>query len=171
MTYLQPHSRPHQRRSKFLTGCIVGLIVITGTIQLFKPHFFPSLVTTFARPFWRAEFSIKSGLLSSPQALLNENEKLKRELADAEIRIANIHAIELENSELKKMMNRDSVVPVGTSTEIIYDNFNSRILAAVLKHPPYTPYDQLIIDIGKDYEIATSSFVYAPGNVLIGRVS
>ena len=44
-------------------------------------------------------------------------------------------------------------------------------LAAVLKRPPISPYDELIIDIGQNNGVAVGNLVYAPGNVLIGSVS
>jgi cell shape-determining protein MreC len=44
------------------------------------------------------------------------------------------------------------------------------MLAAVLKHPPLVPFDELIIDIGSEDGVAVGNKVYAVGNVIIGRV-
>jgi cell shape-determining protein MreC len=154
---------------------------------LFTPHLFPSIFTAIARPFWRLEFSIESGALKSPETLLNENEALTSQLADAQVRLDTIGAIESENSELKALLGRDTTVSATisnsststlstnstnskTSSKSIQRNVETRILAAVLKRPPFSPYDELIIDIGNDYKLSTSSTVYADGGVLIGRV-
>lgn len=177
MTYLQVHKRPYQRLRQTIIGVIVGIIVLIFVIQLFLPHFFPSIFTTIARPFWRIEFSIESGSIKSPEVLLSENEALNRKLTDAQVRLDTIHSIELENNELKILLGRDSGISdtfsIGTSTthsKTNSKNIETRILAAVLKRPPFSTYDELIIDIGRNYNVSTSSMVYASGDILIGRV-
>ena len=37
--------------------------------------------------------------------------------------------------------------------------------------PPVAPYDEFIIDIGQDFNVAVNDSVYAPGNILIGHIS
>lgn len=157
MTYLVRHSRPHEKRTRGIFGALAALVVIIILIQLLAPHFLPGVWTSLMRPFWRSEFSIVSGSLSSPDQLLRQNEELKRQLADASLRMATVNAVESENEELKAILGRASSTPY--------------ILAAVLKRPPYSLYDEYIIDIGRDQGLSTSSRVYAPGNVLIGRVA
>ena len=44
-------------------------------------------------------------------------------------------------------------------------------LAAILVHPPFSVYDEFIIDAGADHGLSTTSLVYAPGGILIGRVA
>ncbi len=158
MTYLQVHKRPYQKMKQTIIWVIGVVVVLVIILQLFAPHFFPSLFTAIARPFWRTEFSIESGALKSPETLLSENEALNRQLADAQVRLDTIHAVELENNELKTLLGRDP------------KNQDIRILAAVLKHPPFSAYDELIIDIGHDYNLSTSSQIYASGDILIGHV-
>lgn len=197
MTYLQVHKRPYQKMKQTIIWVIGVVVVLVIILQLFTPHFFPSLFTAMARPFWRTEFSIESGALKSSETLLSENEALNRQLADAQVRLDTIHAVELENNELKTLLGRDpgiildivsNVSSISTSTSIIAQLISSRsassknypksaqknqdirILAAVLKHPPLSPYDELIIDIGHDYNLSTSSQVYASGDILIGHV-
>ncbi len=89
--------------------------------------------------------------------MLRENESLKQQLAEAQARLGSIQSVETENSELKGLLGRASSTPY--------------ILGAVLKRPPLSPYDELVIDLGADHGLSTSSIVYAPGNVRIGRVS
>lgn len=157
MTYLQTHSRSGSRRTRIITIWSVSVVVIFALVLVFTPHFFPALFTSIARPFWRTEFGVASGSLSSPATLLNENQSLKRSLDDAQVRLQTIQSIENENAELKALLGRASSTP--------------RILAAVLKRPPLSRYDELVIDIGQDKNLSTTSTVYASGNILIGKVS
>jgi len=157
MNYLRANSRPGKRRSRALIATIISVIVILGLIQAVFPHAFPGLFTSIARPFWRTEFSITSGALRSPEALLAENESLKRDATAASAELANAQALQDENTDLKALLGRASTTPY--------------ILAAVLKRPPAAAYDEVIIDIGKDFGLSTTSTIYAPGNILIGRVT
>ena len=156
MTYLQANNRSNKRQKR--TILVSGIVVlIIAALIFWTPHFFPSIFNTIVRPFWRMEFSLQSGSLRSPTQLLNENENLKQQLADAQVRMQTIQATETENAEFKAMLGRASTTP--------------RILAAVLKRPPFSGYDEIIIDAGLDKGFSTTSLVYASGNILIGKVS
>ncbi len=155
MTYLAPRNK---KSPLTVTLLFVGIIIlIVAAVQFFAPHFFPSLFTSIARPFWRLEFSIESGSLRTTESLLKENEELKRELAGVDIRIQATEALEIENAELKAALGRASTTPY--------------ILAAILKRPPAAAYDELIIDIGKDHNIASGTAVYSAEHVRVGTVS
>ncbi len=157
MTYLRPHNPPGQRAKK--VGAVLLIFVLAvGAIQWLVPWFFPSLFMTAAEPFWRAEFSLSSGAVRSPAELLAENEALKRQLADMQAAVASssVGFLMQENAELKAEFGRASTTP--------------RVLAAVLARPPLAPYDELILDVGADKGVSTTTLVYAPGGALIGRV-
>lgn len=156
MTYLVRHSRPADTRRRAIIYSVAVIVILIAIFQFFLPHFLPGLWTGLARPFWREEFAISSGALNSPEELMSQNENLQRQLADDQVRLQSVQALQDENNELLNILGRASTTPY--------------ILAAVLKRPPYSPYDELVIDIGKDHGVSTTSLVYAPGNVLIGRV-
>jgi rod shape-determining protein MreC len=139
-----------------LTG-VIALIVVIVAVQFFAPHFFPNLFTSIVRPFWRMEFSVGSGSLRSTEHLLSENEELKRQLTSVDIRIQSASALEAENIDLRKMLGRAS------STTFL--------VAAVLKRPPLAAYDELVIDAGRDYTIASGTPVYSPEHVRIGTIT
>ena len=139
-----------------------GILLLVIFIQLLAPHFLPDFFTGLFRPFWRLEFSVTAGSLKSPEALLMENENLVNKLAEDDIRMSTIKSIEIENAELKALLGR----PAST-TKIQ----NSKVLAAVLQKPPLSSYGDIVIDVGRDFNIATGSAVYANGDILIGRVS
>ncbi|MBU6426820.1 hypothetical protein KGQ27_01095 [Patescibacteria group bacterium] len=189
------------RRTKvknFSVAVLTLLIIVFVFLRWLAPHFLPSLFTSVAVPFWRAEFSVASGSLQSPQQLLDENESLKLQLAADELRLNTVRSVELENAELKDLLGRSVDVSIfnaggtgadATSTQTAsssigvsreYATFlrmissqkpaQSRIISPILMRPPFVPYDELIIDGGSDIGFSTGDKVYAPGNVLIGKI-
>lgn len=181
MTYLQTHNRGGFARNRGLWGGVSVLVVVIILIELIVPHFLPAIFTTIARPFWRMEFSVESGSLRSPEYLLNQNEELKRELADMNIRLQTTQAVSDENDQLKALLKRPvassiSIATLQASTTTPVDTLanlkpSPYTLAAVLKRPPIAPYDELVIDIGSSDGVTVGNQVYASGNVLIGQVS
>lgn len=163
MIYLQQNNHAKRNRKRIIAGIFAFLVAIVILIQIFFSHFFPALITSVARPFWRAEFSVASGSLESPQSLLADNENLKIQLEEANLRLRTIQAIELENAELKSFFGKNIN---ATSTMK-----NQRILAPVLVRPGIGIYDELIIDGGKNLGFIIDDKVYAPGDVLIGAIS
>jgi cell shape-determining protein MreC len=157
MTYLEARKN---RVPSIVSGIALacGIVVVFGSVmQFFRPSFFPAMVTTLVRPFWRAELSLKLGSMRTPGELLQDNQFLERKLDDANVRLKTIQSVLTENAELKALMGRASTTPY--------------ILAAVLKHPPTAGYDELIIDAGDDAGFSVGNNVYAVGDVLIGRVA
>jgi rod shape-determining protein MreC len=155
MTYLQPRN-PKSKIGGLLLTLIVIVIIVVG-LQFFAPHILPGLFSAVARPFWRVEFAIESGVLRSPESLLSQNEALKRELEGSDIRLQTVQALEKENDELKAMLGRSTTTP--------------SLLAAVLKRPPLTAYDELIIDVGADFKLASGTPVYTPEHIRIGYIT
>lgn len=125
-----------------------------------SPHAFPALFSAVVSPFWRLEFAIENGALKSHNQLLSENEKLKLEILELKMRDASstIAILESQNQELLEKFGRASSTP----REIM--------VAAVLSRPSSTPYDELILDLGEAAGISSTTLVYAPGKVLIGRI-
>lgn len=164
MTYLRTN-RPIQSRNKNLFIGVLSVVFFVGILYIFLPNFIPSLVSSFVSPFWRIEFATKSGTFRSEEYLLNENEALRREIIENQVRLETIHAVEIENADLKSLLGRSTV----SSTSESFEN-QGKILAAVLRRPPSAAYDELLIDIGNDFDIKIGDKVYASGNVLIGKV-
>lgn len=176
MTYLQTHRRPYQgaRRAVIIAAGVVVLVVIL--VQVLSPGFFPGLFTAIARPFWRVEFAVNSGELLSAESLLDEKEVLERRMSEMQIRLSATEALEKENMELKALLGRQTEAETSSASGTVKTRGTPKehvpgILSAVLRHPPVSGYDQLIMDIGRDHGISTSTFVYVQGDVLIGRVA
>lgn len=171
MIYLQQNNHARKNRTRIIVGVSVSLAVIIILVQFFFPHLAGAVITSVIRPFWRTEFSIGSGSLWSPQALLVENENLKLKLEEASVRLQTIQAIEIENAELKAFFGRN-VNATSTSDKILDPSkLNKRVLAPVLVRPGVGVYDELIIDGGKDLGFNVGNKVYASGDVLVGSIS
>ena len=136
------------------------------------------------------EFSVASGSLDSPEALLAQNEALKIRIQELQVQNSSVNAIQNQNSEMLSLLGRTSanlsVVEVnssstdsnGSSTSNVsvkplstLTPLNNRILGAVLVRPPLAPYDELIIDVGSNEGVISGAPVYAPGNILIGTTT
>jgi cell shape-determining protein MreC len=94
---------------------------------------------------------------SHTYALVTENQRLRETLASTSVVLLDRNMLYIENLELKNRLER--VPPQSIA-----------ILATVLNRPPATPYDTLLIDVGKQQGIMAGDFVAAGGLVYIGRV-
>ncbi len=155
---------------------VIIIFAVVATLEAFWPHFLPALATSIASPFWRAEFSIESGSLESPQQLLAENESLKRQIDQLKLNSADIQAVVLENTELKSLLGRnvpDEIASSSSSTNAITQNSiaKNRVLAPVLIRPPFAPYDEYIIDGGANLGFSIGDRVFASENVPIGSIA
>lgn len=116
-----------------------------------------------ATGIWRAQASNLFWLAVAPLASLRnsfdatESAQLRAELASTTAALADRNALYQENLLLKSKFGRDA----GAHT----------LLAAVLMHPPGTPYDTLIIDVGAQEGITQGALVSAGGSSSIGTVS
>ena len=176
--YIRTSSRPGEKRSRTIALITGGVVIVVVVFQLFIPHFIPALFTTIVRPFWRMEFSVMSGSLKSPGALLAENEALKIQLQAVMASDASSDMVRTENGELLSLLGRStSIITSSSSTSTapavtLSGTVNSsRLLGAVLSRPPFASYDELIVDVGSDHGLTVGSKVYGPGNILIGTVS
>ncbi len=159
MTYLAPRNKAGAWRRR---GWLAGIVAVVFFVLVWQaPYFWSGLFTSMAAPFWRAGLAFENGDLRSPTSLLAENEMLKLKLANLELTLAS------STTELLIQQNQDLLTLLGraTTTRSIYT------AAAVLVRPPATPYDEMIIDLGQDDGVSTSTNVYAPGQVLIGQVA
>ena len=157
MIYTLANKRTSNKRFKFHATWIVVVVVIIVLMQILFPHFIPAIFNTIARPFWHIEFGLKSGSLDSPSYLLSENESLKRTISDMQEREKIYDFVFAENDELRGIYNKAST--------------SDYILSAVLAKPPFTKYDELIIDVGSAKGMNIGREVLAPNKTVIGRIS
>lgn len=130
----------------------LGLLSLSGKVFNFIGYPIWSAKNSIATFFDKIDyfFSSKSYLSSENKRLLDENTTLKLEMINYQI-------VENENNELKNILNRFSP----------NENF---VLANILSKPNISPYDTIIIDIGRFDNIKEGDIVYANGVIPIGII-
>jgi cell shape-determining protein MreC len=161
MPYIRSHSRPEEKSRRAIMWTAVVIVALVVIIELAMPQVFPSLFGAIARPFWRTTFYAETGGFRSHASLLAENAELNRELAEIRAGYASSTIAMLESA------NRDLLAISGRATTTP----RRYVLGAVLARPSFVPYDELVIDVGSDDGVASTSPVYSPEKILIGRIN
>lgn len=117
------------------------VMLFVAVLYVLFPKLLPGIFTSVASPFWDFEKDIRGGNIT----------------VSAELENSLISELLRENEELKSILGRTS-----SSTPI---------LAYILKKPPFTAYDGLILDVGYDDGIDVGYKVYAVGDILLGEVT
>ena len=100
----------------------------------------------------------------SKNSLFLENEDLKFKLSEQEARMVNYNSVVDENLKIKEILGRLSI-------DEQTDKKANIILASILSKPNRSPYDTLIIDVGKEDGILIGQKVFALGYIPIGSVA
>lgn len=159
MTYLVRSNEPKNglKKSLLRLGVFVAFLFV---LHIFAPRLLPSIFYSFISPLWQYGSDASPVVGESRKALMDQVKTLTERIAEWESASTSISILASENEELKYALNR--------STTTDYDR---GMLAAVLKKPPYSVYDSIIIDLGEDDGVTNRSFVIAPGDIVIGVVS
>lgn len=159
------YHRVNRWRLPFFTLLIIGVLVIAG-------GFFRDLLTGplvfFTKPLWQASDNLgaiiadqTTALGLNRQALLVENKKLRAENDRLKILLLAKNSLETDNAKLRAILGRSA-------------NKIKPIVARVIFLPNFVPYNNLLIDIGKNNGtrlLKTGDLVVAEGAVLIGRIA
>jgi cell shape-determining protein MreC len=157
--FLQKNNFRRRSGSNGRVLLIVGAIFIAGIIFLSS---FGSFVANAVTPLWHSNFFLTRGIsnftqsLRSKDALIEENMRLKDELASSNELIVSLRAIASSRDDLIASFGR---------------SFQSGIPANVLVHPPETPYDIVLVDAGENLGVRPGSEVSTPEGSSIGIVS
>jgi len=141
----------------------VLLLVVIFVFGAITFSFFDTIIISAVSPVWKAENvimqSLRNGVafFSSQKALTRENTVLKMKLSSLETEILSLSNEREQKNRLLELMGRK----LGPNM----------IAAAVLTHPPQTPYDTIIIDAGSDESITLGSEVFLPEGPILGTVS
>jgi cell shape-determining protein MreC len=153
-----PKNKVRENKVIFIVFFLALIILFTGFVF---PNILPGRLNTLAKPLWKfKEFTISNffeltDVLHSKSFLVIENKRLKNELTEARQSLIKTNLLQKENEELKNILGRDSL--------------SKNILARVLSKAPRSPYDTLIIDVGKD-KVSKNSEVFAGEGILIGFI-
>ena len=154
MTYIEKSKRSNKK--KIIAGLILLLVIFFLLLNYLFPLFLSKSVAYIARPFWRLEYAKNINAFDSVEKIIAENQNLKQQLEDIKLRESFLKSTEDENRQLKSNFGMSS------STKFV--------VSAVLKSPPYLPYDVFLIDVGKGNGVSSSSVIYAPYDIPLGRV-
>ena len=171
MTYLSHRKsiRWQRKRKLFIGAFIAGLVIVSIFLRfnIFSP--ISSFFHRLAVPIWKIENSVKDTfssrqfLVQSKKSLFDENKLLQKRLEEYRVDVLYKKILFDENQKLKEILGR---VPEITSGE----NGQEFILGVILAKPNRSPYDTLVIDLGKNADIKVGDNVFAQGSILIGRV-
>lgn len=125
---------------------VLGLLVLIGAALVWR---------TGAEALWWKVFSPVFALRNSFGA--THLERLQAELVATKAKLEDVAVLRAENTELKRLLGRETS--------------SSRVLAAVIARPPFSPYDTLMLDVGTQKGITEGDLVSAGGSTIIGRVS
>ena len=161
MTYRQDNEQQKKRIRIFLSVIVIALVFF------YQHKIFPGLFGGFSQvavPVLSAGESLKENtgngldaLFLFKSALLRENKNLKEKLAGAEIASLERDRLIAENLELRMILGRAGEEKI--------------LLANILARPNQSPYDILILDVGKNNGVSEGAPVLAYGNMVIGRVA
>jgi len=155
-----------KRKQSRVSPALAGLVGL-GALLLILGFFFGAAlrgaVAFLLIPFYTVERSAVSwtagflGGFASRENLANENEQLRRELAQGEILVLDRNRLYEENLALKERLGRLAEPDV--------------ITAGVVLAPPKVPYDTLLLDAGQSDNVEVGDKVAAGGTVLIGEIT
>lgn len=154
MTYIEKSKRQNKARWFYLAVFILPILFVS-TNYLY-PSFYAKIFVYVAKPFWRLDYAYQNGAFDGNDKLLAENLSLRKELEELKIKQGTLSFIESENKQLKAGFG------IASSSKFI--------VASVLEKPSFIPYDIFIVDAGKVEGVSTSSIIYAPGELPIGKV-
>jgi cell shape-determining protein MreC len=161
MNYRQPSNGGRLLRFAYFLAAVLLLLFLFPYIGgIFEVP--QKAIVSLLRPLWEEQNGADRryspiAYFISKKKLLEENEDLREQIKKYENVTFIDRILREENEELKERLGRP--------------NFKStRMLAAVLVRPGRTPYDTLILDIGKEDGVNEKDKVLACDNILIGEI-
>jgi rod shape-determining protein MreC len=146
----------NRRKSPLPMFIGIAVVVLLVAFLIFSPSTLNTLFLKLISPFWGIE-SVASEAITSKSSLVKENDELKQKLDALASSDAQVNELTQENNELKELLGRTTI--------------HNRILTAVVKRPPFSAYDTLVIDGGSDEGVAKNDIVYALGSIPMGKVT
>ena len=140
----------------------IAVLAVVFVFGIFVFSFFDGTIITIVSPAWKAENIIARSLrnsfiyLRSQKMLVAENVVLKEKVSSLETEILSLLSKRVQENILLELVGR---------------RLNSNMVAAaVLTHPPQTPYDIIIIDAGSEDSVTLGSEVSLPEGPILGAV-
>lgn len=162
MTYLRRRNVPEAAQKRFIAAVLCAIAVIAA-LSFFPVPRLSGAVHRLTRPLWEVRVWMSeasrsfAAFLSSKRSLVEENERLARLVREAEpVRLENV-ILRDENEALKSELGRT----IAEET----------VLAVVLARPIVSPYDTLIVDVGRAKDVLPGDLVLSDTGIAIGTVT
>ena len=141
---------------------LILLVTVVGITSVsLVPGWFTTASHTVLRPFLAAggwtedQVSDVGAYFMSKQELVRENKELRDRVARQQLALQEVAILREENERYREMWER------GTSSE--------GVLASVLTTPPRSPYDLIVLDVGRSQDIEANDRIVKSG-VALGRI-
>ncbi len=134
------------------------LLAVLGVFAFFSPAFH-----FIGKPIWKVKTAAVNSIeeagyvIRTKASVYKENENLIKENTDLKSAMIDYQVLKNENISLKESLGR---ITPG----------KDMVLANILTKPNYSPYDTIIIDIGKNVGVLIGNKVYANAITPIGEV-
>jgi cell shape-determining protein MreC len=136
---------------------VITFLLAVLIVHIIKPSLIPGVFSYLFSPFWKVESDIRYGNEYINHAdLIKKIDQMERDMDNQDALIKSYQVLKKENEDLKAILNRK-------------ENKNL-ILAQILKKPPYSFYDTLIVDVGEKDKIEKGNLVYIGATIPIGTV-
>lgn len=163
MNYLLKNNyKSRNRNSRLKIILIIAIIIILFFIS--RAGLLGGTVNIIAVPLWKVsnytsdKFSDMFSAIRSKKSLILEVKSLKEELGMASANLLIQKVYQKENEDLKALLGRDN-------------DKTKNILSAVLVRPGMSPFDIMVIDIGKSSGVKVGDKVLYNGSLVIGTVA
>ena len=156
MSYLQRNKPRGQRLKKALLLLVIFAVIIYLLSLVRIP------LVSLASPIWKSENAVLRGLANSLSFFDSERELR----AENEMLRAEILAYRAERANLGNWQEREAELLALLGRKLDRDG----ILAAVLAHPPQSPYDTIILDAGSEDGVVVGQEVRLPSGSSLGHV-
>ena len=139
------------------------LVFVVLFIFALSRDFSKNILFAIGKPLWVFSSSFVSFLdnnieiFRSKNFLIEENKKLLSEIKSSRKDLLFFYLVQKENETLKDLFNRKK-------------QSDNLILASVLVKPNISPYDILILDVGKNNNVVVGELVIADASVFIGKI-
>lgn len=147
-----------------VVGGVVFVTVILVAVQILGFMDVQGLSQRFVFPLWSSKNNTSTVLISvfieslkGNRRLVEENDRLRSTIESNETLSLQNRMLSDENKVLHSLLGRS--------------RFSSLVLAPVLRTPPGTFYDTLLVDVGKETGIQPGNRVVVNGNIVIGTLS
>jgi len=152
-----------KRPKKNILKIVLILVIVVIFLFILSTNFGKNVLFTTGKPLWSFSSSFVSfwkdniGTFRSKQSLIEENKNLLLQIESTKKNLLFFDLIKKENETLKDLFDRKR-------------QSDNLILASVLVKPNISPYDTLIVDVGKNNGVSVGELVMADASVFIGKV-